>query len=76
MTFIFDIETITHKTKSRVYRVCNKQRHFLYYSVEFMIMDRQGIEIASGEFADFEDGGYLGISQADKDRALTRISRA
>ena len=32
--------------------------------------------MADGRFADFEQGTYLGLSEADRARALTRVIRS
>lgn len=78
-TYIFDIEETNAgrvlRTRSRLYRVCDRQRNFRYWEIEFKTTI-DDVELASGGLADFEDGAYFDIPDADKARAMTRISRA
>lgn len=54
----------------RIFRVTDKRGHFLWWEAQ-----DQGVEGAHGVFADFQDGAFLGLTEADKARALTRVAR-
>jgi len=79
MSYFFDLEYsnqegVTVQQKGRVYKVLNRKGEFSYYEIaQHTVID--GEKFASAAFACF-DPDLWRIPQEDRDRALTRFSKA
>ena len=79
MTYFFDVDEnvnghmIHHK--GRLYNVVDKSGNHQWYSFDQTTTADNGVKIAHSTFTDFDGGKFMGLTQEEINRAITRKSK-